>query len=117
MNYIRSAQRQIVIYETTDGKSPFLDWINELRDVKARATVRARLDRVRLGNLGDSKSIGGGVYELRITVGPGYRVYFGQDGLLLVVLLCAGDKGSQKRDIVKAKTLWREYHANKKLSK
>ena len=109
-------ERTIVIYETTDGKSPFLDWLNGLRDVKARATIRARLDRVRLGNLGDSKSIGDGVHELRITFGPGYRVYFGQDGLLLVVLLCGGDKGSQKRDIAKAKTLWREYHANKKLS-
>ncbi len=109
-------ERTIVIYETTDGKSPFLDWLNELKDIKARATIRARLDRVRLGNLGDAKNIGDGVCELRITFGPGYRVYFGQDGLVLVILLCGGDKGSQKRDIAKAKALWREYHANKKLS-
>ncbi|HXV48372.1 MAG TPA: type II toxin-antitoxin system RelE/ParE family toxin [Candidatus Binatia bacterium] len=110
-------ERTIVIYETTDGKCPFLDWLNGLKDIKARAAVRSRLDRVRLGNLGDSKNIGDGAHELRIPFGPGYRVYFGQDGLILVVLLCGGDKRSQKRDIAKAKTLWREYHANKKLPK
>ncbi|MSP36914.1 MAG: type II toxin-antitoxin system RelE/ParE family toxin [Deltaproteobacteria bacterium] len=110
-------ERQLLIYEAIDGKIPFLDWLNQLKDIKARATIRARLDRVRLGNLGDSKSIGDGVHELRIAFGPGYRVYFGPDGLFLVVLLCGGDKGSQKRDIAQAKKLWREYHADKKLSK
>jgi putative addiction module killer protein len=115
LSYINLVERTIVIYETGDGESPFLNWLNGLKDIKARATIRARLDRVRLGNLGDSKSIGDGVHELRITFGPGYRIYFGQDGLILVVLLCGGDKGPQKRDITKAKTLWREYNANKKL--
>jgi putative addiction module killer protein len=110
-------ERTILIYERTDGRCPFLDWLTGLKEIKTRAAIRARLDRVRLGNLGDSKSVGDGVHELRISFGPGYRVYFGQDGLLLVVLLCGGDKGSQKRDIAKAKTLWREYYANKKLSK
>lgn len=64
---------------------------------------------MRLGNLGDCKSIGDGVFELRISFGPGYRVYFGQDGPKVVVLLCGGDKRSQKRDIAKAKLLWMEY--------
>jgi putative addiction module killer protein len=71
-------ERTILVYKTSDGKSPFLDWLNGLKDIKARAAIRARLDRVRLGNLGDSKSVGNGVYELRIAFGPGYRVYFGQ---------------------------------------
>lgn len=117
MSYNYSVERTIVIYETSDGKMPFLEWLNGLKDAKARATIRARLDRVRLGNLGDVKSIGDGLHELRIDFGPGYRVYFGQDRLVLVILFCGGDKRSQSKDIGKAKILWREYHANKKLSK
>jgi putative addiction module killer protein len=111
-------ERTIVIYESNDGKCPFQNWLNGLGDIRGRATIRARLERVRLGNLGDCKSIGGGIFELRVQYGSGYRVYFGQDSLKLVVLLCGGDKGSQGRDIIKAKVLWKEYrNASKKLSR
>ena len=102
-------ERQLVIYETPDGRRPFSEWLSGLKDRRARAIVRARLERVQLGNLGNCRSLGDGVFELKIYYGPGYRVYFGQDGENLVVLLCGGDKGSQQRDIDKAKSLWEDY--------
>lgn len=102
-------ERTILIYETADGKRPFSDWLSKLKDRKARAKVRARLNRIQLGNLGDCMSVGDGVSELRINYGPGYRVYLGQHGATLVILLCGGDKSSQQKDIAKAKELWKEY--------
>ena len=108
----------LVVFEKAEGKCPFQEWLHNLKDIKARATIRARLERISLGNLGDCKSIGGGISELRISYGPGYRVYLGFDGVQYVVLLCGGDKGSQKRDLTKAKVLWEEYkNASKKLSR
>ncbi|MEG4090340.1 type II toxin-antitoxin system RelE/ParE family toxin [Microcoleus sp. Pol12B4] len=71
--------------------------------------IEQRLDRVRLGNLGNSKSVGEGVCELKIDFGPGYRVYFGQLGSTIVLLLCGGDKSTQEQDIRKAKEYWKEY--------
>lgn len=80
------------------------------------AVIRARINRLELGNFGDCKSVGAGVLELRVSFGPGYRVYFGRDGNTVVVLLYGGDKGSQTRDILKAKLFWKEYKdASKKL--
>jgi putative addiction module killer protein len=73
------------------------------------ARVLARLARLRQGGLGDFKSVGEGVCELRVDYGPGYRIYFGQRGQTLVVLLCAGDKRSQDRDIRLAKQYWQEF--------
>jgi len=70
-------------YLTFDGKCPFGDWLESLKDVKARAIIRVRLNRLRIGNFGDCKFIGEGVYELKIDFGSGYRVYFGQDGNIL----------------------------------
>lgn len=74
----------IVIYEQRRGKSAFLDWLLNLKDVKARALIRARINRLELGNFGDCKSVGAGVLELRVSFGPGYRVYFGRDGNTVV---------------------------------
>lgn len=88
---------------------PFDQWLGELNDKSATARILARLARVRLGNLGDFKSVGDGVSELRVDCGPGYRIYFGQKGRTLVVLLCGGDKRTQDRDIRLAKRYWREY--------
>ena len=102
-------QRKLFIYETANGKRPFEDWLRGLKDKKGRAMVRARLNRIELGNLGDCKNVSDGVYELRIKFGPGYRVYFGQERDVLVVLLCGGDKSSQRRDIDLAKQYWRNY--------
>lgn len=77
----------------------------------ARAIIRKRLNRVRLGNLGNTRGLGSGVSELKIDFGPGYRVYYGEDGPKIVVLLVGGDKGSQDRDIEKAKAFWEDYNA------
>ncbi|MGF1602993.1 MAG: type II toxin-antitoxin system RelE/ParE family toxin [Thermosynechococcaceae cyanobacterium] len=104
-------QRTLQSYETSTGKVPFSEWLAKLQDRKARAIIRTRLDRVALGLLGDYKSVGGGIQELRISYGPGYRVYFAQDGQTLIILLCGGDKSSQRRDIEQAKEYWDDYRS------
>ena len=86
----------------------FIDWLTALRDVEARARIAKRIDRIAAGNLGDAKSVGDGVNELRFTFGPGYRVYFTMRGAVVVILLCGGDKGSQRRDIERAKAMVKE---------
>jgi putative addiction module killer protein len=97
----------IIIYATKIGKEPYSDWEDTL-DKKLQAIIKNRLDRMRLGNLGDLKRIkdGGGVWELRIDYGPGYRIYFGKKETTMVILLTGGDKRNQKRDIAKAKQYW-----------
>ncbi len=90
-------------YVTENGHSPFDDWLEGLRDLIARARVEIRLDRVSLGNLGDYASIGGGLFELRIFYGPGYRVYYSQERDNVILLLLGGVKDTQKRDIRIAK--------------
>ncbi len=87
--------RQIQRYIDSKGKIPFDEWLNSLRDIPTQAKIDARLKRVAVGNLGDYRSVGGGVYELRINYGPGYRLYFGQVGTTIILLLCGGDKSSQ----------------------
>lgn len=80
-------------------------WLSRLRDERAKARIAARIRSAELGNLGDVSSVGAGVSEMRIHYGPGYRVYFTLRGQELVILLIAGDKSSQRRDIEKAKVL------------
>jgi putative addiction module killer protein len=101
--------KKLVEYKDKNGKSPFKLWLNELQNQKAQVIIDARLTRVRLGNLGHCRAVGGGVLELKIDFGPGYRIYFGQDGESLVVLLVGGDKKSQASDIKKAKLYWLDY--------
>ncbi|MBF0481572.1 MAG: type II toxin-antitoxin system RelE/ParE family toxin [Desulfovibrionaceae bacterium] len=96
-------------YLKTGGRGPFREWLLALRDVKARAKIRARLARARAGNIGDSKALGGGIYEMRVDFGPGYRVYFGQGGAESIVLLCGGDKSEQERDVETAREYWADY--------
>ena len=86
----------------------FIDWLTALRDVQARARIAKRIDRIAQGNFGDAKSVGDGVSELRFTFGPGYRVYYTRRGDVVVILLCGGDKGSQERDIERAKAMAKE---------
>jgi putative addiction module killer protein len=86
----------------------FSDWLRDLRDIRARAKVITRLDRLATGNAGDVRPVGEGISELRINYGPGYRVYYVQRGQEYVLLLCGGDKSSQDADINAAKKLARE---------
>lgn len=88
----------------------FKGWLGALRDRRGAARIQIRLERLAAGNPGDVKPIGGGLSELRIDVGPGYRVYFMRRGGRLIVVLCGGDKASQDRDIAEARTIaarWR----------
>lgn len=106
---------QIEVYETDSGKLPYMEWENSLTP-RDRAIITTRLIRIRQGNLGDCKSIRGvkGIQELRINFGPGYRIYFGIKGKKILLLLCGGDKGSQKRDIQKAIIFWESYLKSQK---
>lgn len=101
--------KSVLVYRTRQGGLPFDEWLDELRDTNAVARVLARIGRVRRGNLGDCKPVGEGVSELRVDYGPGYRVYFGQKGSTLVILLCGGDKRTQERDIRQAQQYWKDY--------
>ena len=96
-------------YLTPSARNPFREWLVSLKDIKARAIIRVRLNRLRLGNFGDCRLLGGGIHELRMDFGPGYRVYFGRLGPTIVLLLCGGDKGSQRRDVEQAKEFWEDY--------
>jgi putative addiction module killer protein len=86
----------------------FEKWLAGLEDRKAKARILARLDAVRLGNLGDSKAIGGALRELRVHAGPGYRLYFTQRQSVVILLLCGGSKSTQGRDIERAKRLLKD---------
>ena len=97
-----------VVFELVKSAT-FDAWLTSLRDVRATARITARLDRVADGNLGDFKPVGGGVSELRIDYGPGYRVYFTQRGAVLVVVLAGGDKRTQRTDIKTAQRVAAEW--------
>ena len=99
----------ISYYLTKTGKKPFKEWLDGLKDIMARQKVRIRLDRVRLGNLGKNRSVGEGIYELKVDYGPGYRVYYGLEGKTVVLLLLGGDKSTQKKDIAQVKMYWEDY--------
>jgi putative addiction module killer protein len=100
---------ELLEYLTVNGRNPFREWLEGLGDRQIRAKIRVRLNRIRLGNFGDCKSVGAGISELRIPHGPGYRVYFGRRGKTVVILLYGGDKRTQSRDIALAQTYWDEY--------
>jgi len=98
-------------YQTAEGKVPLTEWLQGIRDGTTRGRIVARLDRLKAGLLGDWKTVGDGVCELRIDHGPGYRVYYGQEGQTLILLLCGGDKSTQVKDIEKAHAYWKDYKA------
>lgn len=106
---MESKPRELLIYETEQGNTPFSFWLDSLRDREARAKIKKRLDRVMLGNFGDYRSVGDGIFELRINYGPGYRVYFAQVGILTILLLGGGDKSTQDQDIVQVKQFWVDF--------
>ena len=102
-------QNNIEIYVTQNGKKPFIDWLESLKDKTVRYRIKERLDRVALGNLGDYKIIENQVYEFRFAFGSGYRIYFGKEGDNIILLLCGGNKSSQKKDIKNAIAYWKDY--------
>jgi putative addiction module killer protein len=99
----------VVHYVTETGKDLYQAWLERLKDRTAKIAITRRVIRIELGDLGDHKRLGDGVSELRINVGPGYRVYYGSVEKTIVVLLVAGTKGTQERDILRAKTYWQDF--------
>jgi len=96
-------------YLTASGRDVFGEWLSELRDVRARAKIVARIDRLSVGNFGDCKALRGGLFELRIDWGAGYRVYYALAGKACVLLLCGGDKRKQSFDIKRALEYLKDY--------
>jgi putative addiction module killer protein len=111
---MRAYPFELEYFITDDGKVPFREWLVGLKDVDARARIRIRLDRARLGNLGDSRPVGDGVYEFRVDYGPGYRVYFAKEGKRIILLLVGGDKSTQSKDITRAKLFLKDWKVRKK---
>jgi putative addiction module killer protein len=104
---------EITSYEDESGNDHFSQWINSL-EWKLQNIVFARLNRVKLGNFGDCESLGDKLHELRIHVGAGYRIYFSKEKNRIILLLCAGNKSSQKKDIQKAKDFLRRFYEKNK---
>ena len=100
-------------YIDANGRSPYARWFNRLND-HASARVSEALFRMGQGNFSNAKSVGGGVFEYRIDFGPGYRIYFGREGDVLIILLGGGTKQRQQWDILTARALWREYKQRKR---
>ena len=101
--------REVIFYSVEDkAKEPFSEWLNGLRDAKARRHILIRIRKLEQGVYGDHEGLGGGVIELRIFLRPGYRVYFGEHGNRTVILL-GGSKDRQQDDIEKARKYWKEY--------
>ena len=98
-----SVRYKIYYWKDSLGKSPFLKWLEDLRDVTARARIRVRLDRLERDHLGDCRSVGSGVHELRMDFGPGYRVYWGILKREIIVIFEGGTKRTQDQDIESAK--------------
>jgi putative addiction module killer protein len=96
-------------YLTESGRDVFGEWLSELRDLRTRAKIVARIDRLSAGNFGDCKTLRGGLFEMRIDWGPGYRVYYAMVGKACVLLLCGGDKRKQASDIKRALENLKDY--------
>jgi putative addiction module killer protein len=100
---------EVLFYQAADGHQPFDEWMESLKDARVRTRIKTRIDRLFFGNFGDTKLVGTGIWELRFHFGPGYRVYFGLDGAMFVILLCGGDKSTQDKDIQTACLYWQDY--------
>ncbi len=99
----------VIIYETENGKSPFSKWLNSIRDNLTFSRIQTRIFRIENGNFGDTKSVGKGVWELKLNFGSGYRIYYGLTNNSLVIILMGGDKSTQKKDIKIAQIYWSDY--------
>lgn len=110
--------KEIIIFETESGKQPFVIWLNSIKDNVFKVRIFNKITMLKCDNVsGDFKSVGDGVYELRFFFGPGYRVYFAFDGNKIIILLCGGDKSTQKKDIKKAKEYLIDYKQTKRGTK
>ena len=107
-------EKVVIVYRTQEGDEPFTGWLFSLRDKTLRQRVETRINRIEQGNYGDHRRFQG-ILEIRLNFGKGYRLYCGEDGGILVVLLAGGDKSSQHKDITKALDYWRDYHEQKKI--
>ncbi len=98
-------QRRTAIYykESQTGKEPAREWLESLKDRTGQSRIFTRIERAESGNFGDHRSVGSGVFELRLDIGPGYRVYYALDGNDIILLLVGGDKSTQSKDIDVAK--------------
>ncbi|MCP3679266.1 MAG: type II toxin-antitoxin system RelE/ParE family toxin [Gammaproteobacteria bacterium] len=104
-----SHTKTLKIYIDTEGKCPLTAWLEGLKDKSVRYRIKARLDRLADGNMGDCKYISNGVSELRFSFGAGYRIYYGEQNSQIVLLLCGGNKSTQKKDIKRAIEYWQSY--------
>lgn len=100
---------ELLRYRSPDGEEPITAWLARLRDKTVQARLRLRLRLLQAGDWGDAKPVGGGVVELRVHVGPGYRLYCARWGPDVVLLLCGGDKSTQAQDIRTARAHWRHW--------
>jgi putative addiction module killer protein len=108
--------RKVRFYKTLSGKELFNDWYNSLKDKRARLQVAGKLRQLQNSSFKNYSSVGNEVFEIRIFLGPGYRVYFGFESEIIIVVLLAGDKSSQAKDIKKATKLWRDFlNANNRI--
>jgi putative addiction module killer protein len=94
---------------TVQQTQKFSSWLTKLKDIKARISIARRLERAQAGNLGDVKPVGESVYEMRVDIGPGYRLYYMMRGTEMIILLVGGDKSTQQKDIDKAKEMAKEF--------
>ena len=100
---------EVLRYRTDDGRQPFTDWLESIRDKTTQAKLRIRLRRLEVGSFGDCQPVGDGVLELREHLGSGWRIYFGRHGRAIVVLLAGGTKRTQPSDIEVAKAFWADW--------
>ena len=107
-----SGTKTLYVYKDSKGREPFTIWLNKLKNATDRRRILMRLRRLEQGNFGDYKHIKGGLYELRLFFGQGYRVYFGKHDGELIILLTGGDKNSQDKDIHTALRYWQDYKSN-----
>jgi putative addiction module killer protein len=109
---VGTTEKELEFYITSDGKIPFNEWYESLKDKRGREEIARRLNRILKGNPGDHKILTEGLYEMKITYGPAYRIYYTEKDKKIIVLLCGGDKSTQSEDIEKAKRYLKDYLAS-----
>jgi putative addiction module killer protein len=102
-------------YLTAAGRDPYQEWLDKLKDLTGRVAIQRRVDRVATGNFGEHKALQEGVWELKMDIGPGYRVYYAMESTTIVLLLCGGVKRTQAADIEKAVRYWHDYQQRRKI--